>query len=108
MAEVAIVPEPSRGSAGDARSWARAATAWAVNYRTEPEPARELCTRSRPTASGIAVYADVGRADESRRCRHRWMRVGPDRAVNNRHDRAEHAGGDLDPPTLERLLEVNV
>ena len=66
VAEVAIVTGASRGiGAATARLLGARGYRVCVNYRTEPEPARELCAEIEAGGGrAIAVYADVSRADE--------------------------------------------
>ena len=113
MAEVAIVTGASRGiGAATARLLGARGYRVCVNYRTEPEPARELCAEIEAGGGrAIAVYADVSRADEVAQMFATVDReLGPLTALVNN---AAMIGpstrvADLDPADLERLLEVNV
>ena len=113
MPEVAIVTGASRGiGAATARLLGARGYRVGVNYRTEPEPARELCAEIEAGGGrAIAVYADVSRADEVAQMFATVDReLGPLTALVNN---AAMLGpstrvADLDPADLERLLEVNV
>ena len=113
MAEVAIVTGASRGiGAATARLLGARGYRVCVNYRTEPEPARELCAEiAAGGGRAIAVYADVSRADEVAEMFATVDReLGPVTALVNN---AAMLGpstrvADLDPADMERLLEVNV
>ena len=113
MAEVAIVTGASRGiGAATARLLGARGYRVCVNYRTEPEPARELCAEIEAAGGrAIAVYAAGGRADEVAEMFATVDReLGPVTALVNN---AAMIGpstrvADLDPADMERLLEVNV
>ena len=113
MAEVAIVTGASRGiGAATARLLGARGYRVCVNYRTEPEPARELCAEIEAAGGrAIAVYADVSRPDEVAQMFATVDReLGPVTALVNN---AAMLGpstrvADLDPADMERLLEVNV
>ena len=113
MAEVAIVTGASRGiGAATARLLGARGYRVCVNYRTEPEPAREVCSQIEAAGGrAIAVYADVSRADEVAAMFATVDReIGPVTALVNN---AAMLGpstrvADLDPADMERLLEVNV
>ena len=113
MAEVAIVTGASRGiGAATARLLGARGYRVCVNYRTEPEPARELCAEIEAAGGrAIAVYADVSRAAEVAEMFATVDReFGPLTALVNN---AAMLGpstrvADLNPADLERLLEVNV
>ena len=113
MAEVAIVTGASRGiGAATARLLGARGYRVCVNYRTEPERARELCAEIEAGGGrAIAAYADVSRADEVAEMFATVDReLGPVTALVNN---AAMLGpstrvADLDPADMERLLEVNV
>ena len=113
VAEVAIVTGASRGiGAATARLLGARGYRVCVNYRTEPEPARELCGEIAAAGGrAIAVYADVSRPDEVAQMFATVDReLGPVTALVNN---AAMLGpstrvADLDPADMERLLEVNV
>ena len=113
MAEVAIVTGASRGiGAATARLLGARGYRVCVNYRTEPEPARELCAEIEAGGGrAIGVYADVSRSDEVAQMFATVDReLGPLTALVNN---AAMLGpstrvADLNPADMERLLEVNV